>query len=133
MRKILTNSLLGELGIVEDANVYISPWQKIDSFNSYSIQVTFTGTPVANVSLVVSDDPIGNRNVDWKIQSPTNYDYVSGSTIDSSTVPLGPSGKYIITYEILKTSGTWVALYWNNSSGDGVITSINFVGKGSQV
>lgn len=133
MRKVLSSSLLGSLGAVSGTTTYRSNWQPIDSFEHYMVQIVWTGTPVATVSLVVSADPILNRNKPVETQVPTNFDYVSGSQVSTGSVVVGPSGSYIVTYDVLTSSGNWIAVNWVNASGSGILTSINFVGKGSQV
>ncbi len=130
MRRVLSRSLLGSLGAVSGATVYKSLWQPIDSFEQYMIQLTFTGSPTANISLLISADPVTHNFVPIDNNQPVNYDYASGSTLAASSVSVGPSGSLIVTYEVTTSSANWVAVEWNNASGSGVVTSINFVGKG---
>lgn len=95
----------------------------MDAFDSYMIQIAWTGTPVANVSLLISADHIDDIIAG---QQPVVSDIVASSTISTS-------GKSVITYEVVKTSANWVAVQWANSSGSGTISSINLVAKGAMV
>lgn len=134
MRKHLSRSLLGSLGAVVGPSLHKSLWQPIDSFESYIVQVVFTGSPVGNMSLLVSADPVDLGNGEnIPTIAPVNYDKVSNSQIAMASVTTGPSGSFIVTYEVVKSSGNWIAVYFELGSGSGVITSINFVGKGSMV
>ncbi len=133
MRKVLSHSLLGSLGAVSGSTIYRSTWQPIDSFDHYMVQVVWTGTPTAQVSLLVSADPVSSGYVAQDVAAPKNYDIQQSSTVNTTTVPLSPSGQYIITYDVTVTSGNWAAVQWVNGSGSGTITAINFVGKGAQV
>jgi len=133
MRKVLSSNLLGSLGAVTGSNTYLSNWQPIDSFEHYMVQIVFTGTPTATVALVVSADPVPGHLTPPSENAPVNYDFVSNSQLSTASVSIGPSGNYIVTYDVLTSSGNWIAVRWANASGSGTITSINFVGKGSQV
>jgi hypothetical protein len=133
MRKYLQRSLLGSLGAVSGTTTYKSLWQPIPSFNSFLIQVIFTGTPVANISLVQSADQFEPGYVDIASYAPVNYDYISGSTVAASSVVLSPSGSYIVTYEVVACDANSIAVQWVNASSTGTITAINFVAKGKQV
>lgn len=133
MKKSLSRNLIGTLSSVSGAAIYQSLWQPIDDLNHYMIQVVWSGTPVADVSLVISADPIEFGYVPLATLAPTNYDFKSGTTIATSGVVLSPSGSYMITYEVTTSDENWVSVYWSNASSSGTITSINFSGKGSQV
>lgn len=128
MKKYLQRSLKGSLGAVSSTTTYRSLYQPIDSFEKYMIQIVWTGTPTATVTLQVSADPIlpleSYSTLD--AAAPVNVDTVSSSS--SSTV-----GVNILTYEVLGSSGNWIGVKWVNASGTGTITAINFVGKGSLV
>lgn len=128
MKKYLQRSIKGTLGAVSGTTTYTSLWQPIDSFEKYMIQIAWTGTPVADVSLLVSADPIPSLESFGSIAviAPVVTDEVKDS--ETST-----TGINVLTYENMATSGNWVALRWVNASGTGTITSVNFVGKGSLV
>ena len=128
MKKYLQRDLKGSLGAVSSTTTYKSEWQVIDSFERYMVQIVWTGSPVATVSLLVSADPIPSLETfaSAAVIAPVNSDSVSSSSTSTS-------GKNIITYDVTATAGNWIALQWVNASGSGVIKSINFVGKGSLV
>jgi|SRR6516164_4857089 hypothetical protein len=128
MKKWLQRSIQGSLGAVTGTNTYITPWQFMDSFERCMIQIVWTGTPVANVSVLISADPINSPESYASIAAaaPVNFDIAANTTTSTS-------GKTILTYEITGTAANWIALQWANTSGTGTITSINFVGKGSLV
>lgn len=128
MKKYLQRSILGSLGAVSGTNTYTTPWQFMDSFERCMIQVVWTGTPTANVSVLISADPIKKIETYQPLESaaPTNFDVATGTTTTTT-------GKTILTYEVTGTSANWIALQWVNASGTGTITAINFVGKGSLV
>lgn len=133
MKKSLSRNLIGSLGAVSGATTYQSLWQPVDDLNHYMIQVVWTGTPTATVALMTSADPIEFGYVPLSALAPTNYDYKSGTTVSTTGVTLSPSGKYMITYEIVTSTGNWISVQWTNTSGSGTISSINFAGTGSQV
>ncbi len=133
MRKTLQRSLLGSLGAVSGTTTYTSLWQTIDSFEHYMIQATWSGTPSAQVSLVCSADPIQTGYTPLSSFAPTNFDYVANSQLSTTSVVVGPSGSYIVTYDVVVSGANWVAFQWVNASSTGTILSVNFVGKGSQV
>lgn len=126
MKKYLQRNLKGSLGAVSSTTTYISPYQRIDMFEKYMIQIAWTGTPTASVTLLVSADPVPSTAVDPNTYAPTVTDTVANSSTSTA-------GISVITFEITATSGNFVALKWVNASGTGTITSINFVGKGSLV
>lgn len=127
MKKYLQRSIKGSLGAVSGTNTYTSVFQPIDSFEKYMIQIAWTGTPTANITLLVSADPVPSlQTIDLATYVPTVTDTVLNST-------QATAGINVVTYEITATSGNWVALKWVNASGTGTITSVNFVGKGSLV
>lgn len=128
MKKYLQRSLKGTLGAVSGTTTYTTPWQFMDMFERCMIQIVWTGTPVANVSVLISADPIASIETYEPLASaaPTNFDIASGTTTATA-------GKTILTYEITGTSANWISLQWVNASGTGTIQSINFVGKGSLV
>jgi DMSO/TMAO reductase YedYZ molybdopterin-dependent catalytic subunit len=128
MKKYLQRSIQGSLGAVSSTNTYVSSWQFVDSFERCMIQVVWTGTPVANVSVLISADPIPSieNYSSAAAAAPVNYDIATSTTTSTS-------GKTILTYEITGTAANWIALQWVNVSGTGTIQSVNFVGKGSLV
>lgn len=127
MRKYLQRNLIAAPIAVSSTTTYTSQWQVMDSFQSYGIQVVWTGTPTASVSLEVSMDPIPSLETfaTASAEAPTNSDTVAGSTVAAS-------GINIITYDNIETSANWVRVKWINASGTGTITSVNLVAKGSQ-
>ncbi len=134
MKKILFRDLKGDISTISGSATFLSLWQPLDAFEKYMIQVVYTGSPVASVSLVVSADKVLPL---WDYAStaaaaPINYDTVSSSVISTASVSLSPSGSYIITYEVVASAASWVAVRIVNASGSGVVSAINFVGKGSQ-
>lgn len=135
MKKTLSRNLQGAFTSASSTTTYTSLWQPINSFEKYMIQVVWTGTPTANVSLVVSADPIPSLETfaTAAAVAPTNYDTVSGSVTAATSVTISPSGSYIITYEVVASSANWVAVRWVNASSTATISAINFVGKGSLV
>lgn len=131
MRKYLQRNIKGSLGAVSSTTTYTSAWQTMDYFQTYGIQVVWTGTPTATVSILVSMDPVPPLGTYTGVAGgpstpqPVNYDTATGSAI--TTV-----GSNIITYDNVQTAANWVAVQWVNASGTGTITSINLVAKGSQ-
>lgn len=124
MKKYLQRSIKGTLGAVSSTTTYTTPWQTMDAFERCMIQIVWTGTPTANVSVLVSADPINNLESYTTAPAPVNFDIATGTTIATT-------GKTIITYEVTGTGANWIALQWVNASGTGTITAVNFVGKGS--
>lgn len=131
MRKYLQRNIKGSLGAVSSTTTYTSAWQTMDYFQTYGIQIAWTGTPVATVSLLVSMDPVPPLGTFTGVAGgpstpqPVNIDVVTGSAISTSGIP-------IITYDNLQTAANWIAVQWVNASGTGTINSINLVAKGSQ-
>lgn len=128
MRKSLQRSIKGTLGAVSGTTVYTSAWQPIDSFQSYMIQIVWTGTPTATVVLLVSADPVPALETfrPITVAAPTNYDVAANSSTTTA-------GKTILTYDCIATAANWVGVQWTNASGTGTIQSVNLVAKGSQV
>lgn len=128
MRKVIQRNLAPAPISVSSTNVYTSLWQPMDSFQSYMIQVVWSGTPSATLAVLVSSDPIPQLETFEPLSSaaPHNYDVSSGSTANAA-------GRNIVTYDCIQTAANWVAVQWTNVSGTGTITSINFVAKGSQI
>ena len=129
MRKSLQKSMLGSLGAVSSTTTYTTAAVPMDAFNGYMIQIVWSGTPTATITLEVSADPIPDLNYGFSgtaaLPQPTNYDTVASSSASTT-------GILIKTYDVTATAGNWVRLKWVNASGTGTITSINFAGKGSQ-
>lgn len=132
MRKLLTKPLIGSFsataGAVSGTNVYTTQFQPIDSFESYGIQIVWTGTPVATVTIEISMDPVPQLGYSAgnSLPQPVNFDTASSSSVNTS-------GSTIITYDNIRTNATWIRLKWTNTSGSGTVTSINLVAKGSDV
>lgn len=127
MKKHLQRNLITAPVAVTGTNTYATAWQRVDSFDKYMIQVIWSGTPTATVSIKVSADPVpGIGAGEAAATAPTNYDFVASSSLTTT-------GKNIITYEVTVTSANWIGVQWVNSSGTGTITAVNFVGKGAQV
>ena len=127
MKKSLQRDIKGSLGAVTGANAYTSLWTPIDSFQSYMIQIVWTGTPTASITLLTSADPIPPLETYSSLAAaaPVIYDVVANSSKSTS-------GINIVTYDNIQTAANWVALQWTNASGSGTITSVRLVGKGSQ-
>lgn len=133
MRKGLSKSMLGSLGAVSSTTTYSTIFQPVDSFNSYMIQIVWSGSPTATVYLDISADPVPSLAYDAVLDSfpqPTNFDRTLLTGVSTS-------GVSIITFDISGSDNgsgaNWVRLSWVNASGTGTITSINFVGKGAMV
>ncbi len=136
MKKYLQRSLLQAPIAVSGANTYKSLWQPIDMFNQYMIQVVWTGTPSAILSVIVSADPVPSLETYNPLTSaaPRYYDNITNSITQVSAIPLSASGDYIVTYEIYTSSANWAAVQWVNAGGStATITAINFIGKGALV
>lgn len=128
MRKLLTTSILGTLGAVSSTTTYTTNFIPVDSFNGYMIQIVWTGSPVATISLLESADLVPSAWYDAVLDTvpqPTHSDTVVGSAKSTT-------GINILTYNVNPTNATWVALKWVNASSSGTITSIQLVAKGVQ-
>jgi len=132
MRKLLQRTMLDTFsapsGVVTGVAVYTTQFQPIDSFESCMIQLAWTGSPTATVSLEISADavpPLGYSSGS-SLPQPVVFDTLSGSA-QSTT------GTNVITYEVLHTDAQWIRVKWTNASGAGVVTSIRLVAKGSMV
>lgn len=126
MRHAINRSLLGSLGAVSGTTTYTTIFTPIHSFNSYMIQIAYTGTPTATVTLEVSADTTGNSWYDstsGTMPQPVVFDTVANSSKSTASVN-------VLTYDTTASAGNWVRLKWVNASGTGTITSINFVAKG---
>lgn len=133
MRKLLRVPLVKPTAPVAVTGVqtYTTPFVPIESFDSYGVQIAFTGSPVANVSLEFSFDPVPYNQkqapYDPALQ-PTVFDTVPSTTIATASVTNG-----VITYDVIHSSASWVRVKWVNASGSGSITSIQSTYKGAQV
>lgn len=128
MKKYIQRNLAPTSIAVSGTNTYTSLWQTVDSFNTYGIQINWSGTPAAVVNILTSMDPIPDLFTFEPMSSaaPQHYDVSTGSSISTS-------GINVITYDNVSTAANWIAVQWVNSSGTGTITSINLVAKGAQV
>ncbi len=128
LQRTMLDTFTAPAGVVAGTNVYTTQFQPIDTHISGMIQLAWTGTPVATVTLEISADPVpalgyssGN-----KLPQPIVFDTLSGSSQSTS-------GTNVLTYEILHTDANWIRVKWTNVSGSGVVTSINLVAKGVSV
>src|ERR1700677_1497348 len=98
MRKLLRLPLVHPTSpvTVTGTENFSTPFVPMESYTSYGVQIAFTGSPVANVSLEFSFDPVpynqGQAPFDPPLQ-PTVFDTVPNTTIATSAVTNG-----VITY-----------------------------------
>lgn len=132
MRKLLSKSLLENFsataGAVSGSNVYTTEFIPINSFESYGIQIAWTDTPVAIVSIEMSLDPVPPLGYSSGNSMPQPVVFDTAASSSASTV-----GTSIITYDNIRTNANWIRLKWTNSSDTGTVTSIQLVAKGSMV
>jgi len=122
----ITSGAVG--GAVSGTSVYTSQFQPIESFTSYMIQLAWTGSPDATVTLEFSADPVPplGYSVPQSLPQPLIYDVVPNTT--QSTV-----GINVISYDVVHTCANWVRVKWTNISGSGVVISMRAAVKGSQI
>lgn len=133
MRKLLRVPLVVPTAPVAVTGVetYTTPFIPIESFDSFGMQIAFTGSPVATVTLEFSFDPVpynpGQAPYDTPLQ-PVVFDTIPGTSVATASVSNG-----VISYDVLHSSASWVRVKWVNASGTGSITSIQSTYKGAQV
>lgn len=101
---LLNNSIVTNGDMSADIN---STPTEIDEAVTYSIQAVFTGAPVGNMSLQLSNDVL---------YPPTNW-----TTIDESTAAITEAGTYAVNVELPGYS--YVRLIYRSTSGTGTLNA----------
>jgi hypothetical protein len=120
--RIANNSLL-DLGATAS---FAIPWTSepinLASVMNYSIQLQWTGTPVGELRLQVSND-FNDQNRSQQFWAPTIWTDVEGSE-----QLVNAAGDH--TWQVRDAGYMWVRAVWAPTSGSGTLTSARFTTKG---
>lgn len=84
-----------------------SLYQNLDEGVSFSVQVSYTGSPVGTIQLQASNDVLTSS-----ADSPTNW-----TPIPQSIATVNGAGNYMLNYDL--PAFTWIQLVYTFTSGDG--------------
>jgi hypothetical protein len=91
------------------ATTITSLYQNIDEGVSFSVQASYTGSPVGTIQLQASNDVVLSS-----AQSPTNW-----TPIPKSVVAITTAGNYMVNYDL--PAFTWIQLVYTPISGTGTM------------
>lgn len=106
-RTIIVNNLM-------QADVVSDPIQ-VTTNVAFSLQATWTGSPVGNFFVETSDDSAGGAPVNW-------------SSIGSSTFPAASTPSPLTYAYSQRVSFNWIRFHYTRTSGSGVL-NVTFNGR----
>ena len=98
------DSVSGDMTVDLRSNVY-----DIRTYQGYSIQAEYSGSPVGALKIQVSnDDPLDSPTQDWV-------------DLADSEIAISSAGTYVFNVEIAYYG--WIRLVWTATSGSGTLTA----------
>ena len=100
----------GSSGVSGDMSTLIpSLYKNIDEGVTFSVQASFTGSPVGVVELEASNDVVASS-----AQNPTNW-----TIIPKTVTNITEAGTYMVNYDL--PGFTWIRLVYTPTSGTGTM------------